>query len=264
MAVTLLAAAIAAAVAGAAPRGAASPAPPAPATPAIWVVNDADTTIYLFGTFHALDGRPGWFNQTVQTAFSSADQLVLETLVPDSGPGAQAPAAASSAGSASFMRATRAAVAAGRSRGLKVNHGADSVLRRAAEAWGKPVGGLETLEFQADMFNRMAAAPGAAPSAAPSPAAAAELGALMSRMQASWTRGEQGLFVLLLDRMRATAPAAYRAMFTERNANWAGWIAQRLREPGTVFVAVGAGHLAGRDSVQAKLAELGVKSARIN
>jgi uncharacterized protein YbaP (TraB family) len=53
-------------------------------------------------------------------------------------------------------------------------------------------------------------------------------------------------------------------MFTERNANWAGWIAQRLQEPGTVFVAVGAGHLAGRDSVQAKLTELGVKSARIN
>ena len=38
-------------------------------------------------------------------------------------------------------------------------------------------------------------------------------------------------------------------MFTERNARWADWIAGRMQTPGTVFVAVGAGHLAGKDSV---------------
>jgi uncharacterized protein YbaP (TraB family) len=102
------------------------------------------------------------------------------------------------------------------------------------------------------------------PAVAPAPAVNAALGTLMSQMQDAWKRGEQGLFVVLLNRMRATSPHAYRTMFTERNASWAGWIAQRLQEPGTVFVAVGAGHLAGRDSVQAKLTELGVKSARIN
>ena len=30
------------------------------ANPAIWVVRDEDTIVYLFGTFHMLDGRP-WF-----------------------------------------------------------------------------------------------------------------------------------------------------------------------------------------------------------
>jgi uncharacterized protein YbaP (TraB family) len=254
MAVTLLAAAIAAAVARAGPLAAA----PVEPDPAIWVVNDEDTTIFLFGTFHALDGRSAWFNQTVRTAFSSADELVLETVMPDP------KANASPAPTGAFMRATRVAVAAGRAQGLKVDQGADTVLRRAAEAAGKPVGGLETLEFQLDMFNRMAAGTPQRQASAPAPDTKARLATLMGQMQDAWKRGEQGLFVVLLNQMRASSPDAYRTMFTERNANWAGWIAQRLQEPGTVFVAVGAGHLAGRDSVQAKLTELGVKSARIN
>ncbi len=53
-------------------------------------------------------------------------------------------------------------------------------------------------------------------------------------------------------------------MFTDRNAQWAQWIAGRLDRPGTVFVAVGAGHLVGSDSLQVQLSQLGIKSARIN
>ena len=64
--------------------------------------------------------------------------------------------------------------------------------------------------------------------------------------------------------MRSSSPDSYSVMFTQRNTNWANWIANRLHQPGTVFVAVGTGHLAGPDSVQAKLALLGIHSARIN
>ncbi|MEQ1653865.1 MAG: TraB/GumN family protein, partial [Hyphomicrobium sp.] len=60
------------------------PAPPASAVatqdadPALWVVRDADTTIYLFGTVHML--RPGlsWFDEAVADAFAASDELVLE------------------------------------------------------------------------------------------------------------------------------------------------------------------------------------------
>ena len=38
-------------------------------------------------------------------------------------------------------------------------------------------------------------------------------------------------------------------LLQQRNANWAKWIEQRMAQPGTVLVAVGAGHLAGKDSV---------------
>ena len=47
------------------------------------------------------------------------------------------------------------AINAGQSQGMKVDNGADMVLRHVAEAEGKPVEGLETLEFQLNMFNRM-------------------------------------------------------------------------------------------------------------
>ena len=53
-------------------------------------------------------------------------------------------------------------------------------------------------------------------------------------------------------------------MFTERNARWADWIAGRMQTPGTVFVAVGAGHLAGRDSLLVRLAEMGISLTRVN
>mgnify|MGYP006157522965 CR=1 FL=1 len=45
--------------------------------------------------------------------------------------------------------------------------------------------------------------------------------------------------------------------------NWAVWVRQRLQQPGTVFVAVGAGHLAGPGSVQDALKRQGVETVRV-
>src|SRR3954470_6464121 len=149
---------------------AASPVSPPAATttnadPAIFVVHDGDTTVYLFGTFHALDTKTEWFNDQVKDAFEQSDELVLETLLPE-GPqkpgfalkGPPAPRVALRmpvASSASFLATTRLAINAGRSQGMQVGNGADMVLRHAAEAEGKPVEGLETLELQLNMFSRM-------------------------------------------------------------------------------------------------------------
>ena len=68
----------------------------------------------------------------------------------------------------------------------------------------------------------------------------------------------------MLDHMRASSPETYNVLFNDRNGRWAAWIARRLQQPGTVFVAVGAGHLAGQDSVQNKLSQMNVRSQRIN
>lgn len=258
---------IAAAIAAASVPAASPPATPiADADPAIWVVNDADTVIYLFGTFHALDGKSAWFNDEVETAFARSDELVLETIIPD------APANTSAqrvpnlgvAPSASFLASTRMAITAGRARGLKVDNGADMILRRAAEASGKPVTGLESFNYQLGMFGRMPQQPAHSIAPAQDLSSAGNLAIVMGQMQAAWNRGDSAIFATMLDQMRANSPASYDVMFTQRNRNWANWIAHRLRQPGTVFVAVGTGHLAGPDSVQAKLAEFGVRSARIN
>jgi len=49
----------------------------------------------------------------------------------------------------------------------------------------------------------------------------------------------------------------------QRNRTWADWVQKRLETPGTVFVAVGAGHLAGAKSVQADLAAKGIHVSRV-
>jgi uncharacterized protein YbaP (TraB family) len=273
----LVAAAVAAATPAAAPV--AQPAPPAAvpqAEPAVFVVRDADTTVYLFGTFHALDANAEWFHDQVRGAFESSDELVLETLIPEGPPkpgtlGAAPPQPLRMpvATSASFLATTRMAINAGKSQGMRVGNGADMVLRRIAEAEGKPVEGLETLESQLNMFNRLPSAgpPRTAHAGDPVGGNASSMESLsksMAEMQAAWKRGDQSVFVRMLGQIERASPDTYRMMFTERNAHFAQWIAERMKQPGIVFVAIGAGHLAGKDSVLVRLAERGIESQRIN
>src|SRR5215212_10073150 len=106
----LVAAALAAATAPAAPS---SPV----AEPAMFVVHDVDTTVYIFGTFHALDRQSQWFSEPVRDAFEHSDELVLETVVPfrqqpaQPTPPIQAPSVTPSA---SFLATTRMAINAGK------------------------------------------------------------------------------------------------------------------------------------------------------
>jgi len=242
-----------------------------PPEPAIFVVRDDDTTVYLFGTFHALDGDPKWFDRGVRDAFEVSDELVLETLVPERpaqavlpSPGFKPPSVTPSA---SFLATTRMAINAGKARGMQVGNGADMVLRHIAEAQGKPVEGLETLQSQLDMFNRMPSAPTAPAPRAGDPLEAKPMEGLskaMADMQTAWKRGDQRVFVNMLGQLKTASPDTYRMLFTERNARWADWIKARMQTPGTIFVAVGAGHLAGPDSVLVRLAERGVPSQRVN
>ena len=254
------------------PPSARTPAIP-DAHPAIWVVNDADTVVYLFGTFHALDGRSAWFNDEIRTAFAASDELVLETVVPKGAlnvsaqlratPSERVPNLAVTP-TASFLASTRLAITAGRERGMKTANGADMVLRRAAEASGKRIEGLESFNDQLGMFGRMTEQPARAGEPVQDPNAMENLAIVMGQMQSAWNRGDSEIFTTMLDQMRANSPDSYNVMFTQRNTNWATWIANRLQQPGTVFVAVGTGHLAGPDSVQTKLALRGIRSARIN
>jgi uncharacterized protein YbaP (TraB family) len=142
------------------------------------------------------------------------------------------------------------------------------VLRHVAQEEGKPVAGLETLDAQLNMFNRMPSnAPRASsPQAGPMVAGnqMESLSHAMAEMQSAWKRGDQSVFVNMLDQLNRASPDTYRMMFTERNERWADWIRARMQAPGTVFVAVGAGHLAGKDSLLVRLAERGILSQRVN
>jgi uncharacterized protein YbaP (TraB family) len=296
---------LAAALAFAPATGFAQPAPAAPApaaaplpdaNPALWVVRDADTIIYLFGTFHLLDGRP-WFNDEVRTAFDASDELVMEAVLPenpaalqplilhyavdphgrtlssrlDAGQNAALGQALSAAGvpPAAFDRfepwfvAMTLAVLGAQRLGIGSEAGPEMVLTEAAHARHIPIGELEGFELQLRLLDSM---PEAMQLAQLSETLEQndEIAAKLAPMLAAWSAGDvERLAALLNEDEREQDRALHALLFTTRNANWARWIEARMARPGTVFIAVGAGHLAGPDSVQAALAAHGLRATRV-
>ena len=141
--------------------------------------------------------------------------------------------------------------------------GPETILTAAARAAGKPVSGLETVEQQIGFFAGLSA-----------PAQVAMLDETldemptlqrsMGRMVDQWSRGQTTQIARELNDGLTRSPETMRVLLVDRNKRWADWIKARLAQPGSVFIAVGAGHLAGSSSVQAELARRGVKVARVN
>lgn len=268
--------------------------PPAGALPgpALWQVADEDTTIYLFGTVHALPEGKQWFDDRIDRAFSSADELVTEIDVSDAAKSAEALQSASLLPEGQSLRGLmteenrqryeEALVGLGlpvealdryepwfaaltlsllpliRS-GYQTQSGVElSLNERAGE---KTRGTLETVQDQVALFDTL-----------PQEAQLAfldgtveKLGSATSTldaMVAEWLEGDAEALAMLLN-AEMTDPVLYERLLTARNANWAEWIEKRLEQPGTVFVAVGAGHLAGQGSVQDQLKKRGLKVRRV-
>ena len=241
---------------------------PAPieADPAIFVIRDQDTTVYLFGTFHVLSPELDWFDGPVEEAFAQSDELIVETLPPEARvtTAALAPVTARITPAASFLASTQSAVRAGQSQGMVLASGADMVLLRAAAEKGKSIEPLETLESQLAMIARIPTEQPAAPcTGSDCRDGGTELGVALSQLQDAWASGDHLLFTAMLAEMQTSAPDAYRILFVERNARWSNWVAGRMRQPGTAFVAIGAAHLAGDDSLLRLLAQRGLISRRL-
>ena len=86
---------------------------------------------------------------------------------------------------------------------------------------------------------------------------------MIEKMMAAWAKGEPKMLASLLNESVETNPELEKRLLTDRNARWADWIKARLEKPGTVFMAVGAGHLAGEKSVQAMLRQRGLVAAQL-
>jgi len=290
----LLSATLFAATPALAQTPAAAPLPDA--DPAIWVVKDPDTTIYLFGTFHALDGKHAWFNDEVKTAFDKAGELVLE-IPPMDDPSTIQPLvmkyAADTSGktlSEKLSPATREKLAKAlgaigapptafdkfkpffatltlvmanaQKLGFTGQNGAEAVLTKAAKEEKKPIGALETIDYQFGLFANMSEAE-QIEMLEQTLDQLDQLAPLFAEMNQHWTKGDSEGFAKLMNEMSAQSPAAYKTLLSDRNANWADWIDKRLDKPGVVFVGVGAGHLGGKDSVQDYLTKRGIKSERV-
>jgi uncharacterized protein len=82
-------------------------------------------------------------------------------------------------------------------------------------------------------------------------------------MVADWANGNPDALAREMNDSLKDSPEVAKTLLVDRNKRWAGWIEQRLQQPGTVFIAVGAGHLAGPDSVQSQLLKDGIKATRV-
>lgn len=279
---------------------AATPAPVAVSTegqgPALWVIRDNDSTIYLFGTFHLLRKNTPWGQAHVDSAFASADEVWLEltdaddttqlvTLIRQLGISHDRPLS-------SVISAADWAALDGAVRNLGLNTaafenmrpwwaamnltlvqlgkggfdpaaGVEKVLTARAEALGKPLKGFESLAEQFGIFAGMSEAG----QVELLRATLKEINSTPEQLDGlvtAWSTGDvDTLAGFLIDEMKQTQPEAYEKLIIRRNANWADQIEQMLRGDGTAFIAVGAAHLVGDDSVQAMLAKRGIHTERV-
>jgi uncharacterized protein YbaP (TraB family) len=270
---------------------------PEPVRPALWAVSDADTTIYLFGTIHLLPDEFQWRTPRFDRAVAGSQQLVVETLIDQKNPTrlmsalsalgyakglppldqrvapklrpALATAVKKSGIPAQFFDQMKTWTAAFmlmgtqyKEMGLKGTAGVETVLRANFEGAGKPIGELETNVEQLGVFNTL---PEEAQrllleGAIETPADSSKE---FNSMLKAWSRGDVSAISRSFDQQLSASPALKDALMKRRNNNWSRWIEQRMAQPGAVMIAVGAGHLAGPDSVISNLKKDGYRVERL-
>ena len=269
------------------------------ADPALWVVHGPASahggTVYLFGTIHVLKPGLSWFDEAVKTAFDRSDQVVLELVMPDAttmqgivkatgltsgGPTLteQLPPDKRAAFTKAvvdlglpanaldrykpWLAATTLSITPLEKLGYDPANGPEHVITAAAEAAHKPVIGLETAQQQLGYFgglSQKAQVQFLVSTLDELPS----VGTQMRKMVDEWAQGRPEALAEDMNDDLKDSPEVAQTLLVDRNRRWAQWIKARLAKPGTVFMAVGAGHLAGADSVQAQLAKLGLKAERV-
>ena len=145
---------------------------------------------------------------------------------------------------------------------LKSDEGVEAKLRSSFASQGKSIGELETNIQQFSFFDTL---PEKAQEALLAGAVdeSEEADAEFSGMLRAWSSGDVKAIARTFDRDLAGSPELAQALIHQRNANWSRWIEQRMAQPGAVMVAVGAGHLAGKESVIAMLKKAGYRVSRV-
>jgi uncharacterized protein YbaP (TraB family) len=262
--------------------------------PALWVIKDEDTTIYLFGTVHILKPGMTWFDEAVKESFDASDELVIEMIKPDPAVMAKLvtelainksgislrdklspddrvayestmtkigmPVAAFDPLDPWFASVNLSLIPLMRN-GYAADQGVEDALLSHAKARAIKITGLETPEQQLGFFDNLPedvqirflnftvntiddAADG------------------MEQMVAEWANANIDALGALMN-AGLEDKILYETLLVNRNITWAEWVGQRMEQPGTIFLAVGAGHLAGESSLQALLTKKGIVVERI-
>lgn len=263
--------------------------------PPLWVVRDADSTVYLYGTIHLLKPGTAWGSDKVDAAFDSASDVWFEVTNPDDQAALvpvfqqyglspdrplsswltadeqatlaiAAPAAGLTAQQidpfrpwfAALMIATGPLTAAGYDPKL----GVEMNLRTRALAAGKTIHGFETIDQQIGGLARMSD-DGQKTYLRHYLKTYGTAAADLDRVVAGWIANDPAAMAQYAhENGRAISEETHQIFMAGRNADWADQIETLLAGSGTSFIAVGLGHLAGDDTVQDLLAARGISVIR--
>lgn len=268
------------------------------ASPALWKASDDDTTIYLFGTVHVLPPELEWRTPKFDEAFYAAKTIYFEASLDENDPALAAlitqlgtmplgqslfdllseddktllVAAADEVGvpSASLSRfrpwfaglvlAMQHIVA----QGQDPESGVESILEPEAKTDGKVMRYFETAEeqlrFMADLDDETQVQ-----FLMDGVRQIKDIPDLIHKMDTAWVQGDvDGLAEIILSDQSISAPEVYDIMLADRNRRWTNELFGVINaEEGIFFVAVGAAHLAGEDSVIKMLKGKGVEIERV-
>ena len=270
---------------------------PASARPALWHLVQGEREAYLLGTLHVVPPDSRWLGPGITRAVGRSDRLILEVtgLEAERQTGAvfarlgQARGLPPVTARLTAEDAERLRVLAARDpRGLHgidgykswaaallVNASAASRLSLSSDAAperqlsrlfaeaGKPVAGLETIAGQLGLFDdldetdqrRLLTQSVREAEAAPR---------LYGQLYAAWATGDLDRIGTQFLAPLAAAPALRAALVERRNARWAQQLDSELGRAGAVtFIAVGAGHLVGPDSLLAAMTARGWQVERL-
>lgn len=260
-----------------------APEPAGPARVALWQIADKSGTVrgYLFGTVHALPPKTRWLRPAINDALAKSDRLVLEIAEPlDQTIAGEALAElagtaglpppserigpnlkpelikvykklgltdADFADTESWAVALQLAAIAGQKAGSDPESGSEPALRRLAGK--KPVAGFETIQSQFAVFDALPQREQKVLLQEVTKEAASD-GDEEAAMIAMWLRGDDlGIAREANEGFLADA-GLHTALLTNRNRDWADQLDTMLKGGAKPFVAVGAAHLAGSDSLQ--------------
>lgn len=265
-----------------------------PGSPALWRLSDDDTTIHMFGTVHMLRPELQWRTEQLDQAMAEADKIVFE--VDMSSPEALRrittdfqqrgmfedgrslkqvlndedelviAAAFDSIGvpieAMDTFEPWMASINLGMMKlmndGYDPESGVESVIEADAKGAGKSFAYLEDISQQTDAFDllpedeqiNMLYQTALFLDESPE---------MLDLLVDEWADGDvAGISTLVANPDgQGFTEAAYDSVLVQRNAAWVPQIEAMLDEPGTVFIAVGAGHFAGPDSVIKMLRDKG-------
>ena len=256
----------------------------------LWKVQSSENTLYLLGSFHVLQEEHYPLDRFLYETFNQASTVMFEVdldglssplsqlhmltkglylngenlpsvLSKDSYNKAKTNFAALGYDIEYFhrmkpwMAATAVTALELQKLGFESDFGVDRHFFEKAQEAGKDIQGLETVEFQLQLFDTLAT-PIQELFLLQSLEDLANLEVRINEMVEAWIQGNVKSLEQLLEGMQEY-PELYEALIVKRNQNWLPQIEQALHQTKPVFIVVGTLHLLGKKGLLAILKEKG-------